>query len=162
MIINVCIAISIYILAIYLLLLRNEKWKKIPDKFVKYYKVTVPTIVYVLPLIFHLRNGTDLALIEFLPLFLGFGIWSLAPFLILVYLAGTRLENLALAFTTVVLLAVEIVANLKVHVFPGSSTDGIIFLFVPIFQTLFVIPACLLVCGVIQWLYSVANKMRRA
>lgn len=160
MIVEATIAILIYILAVLFFAYRNKKWKRTSDKFVKYYKIVVPTIVYILPLFFHIYNGTDLSILEFIPLFLGFTIWSLVPFLILVFLAGTKLSNLDLILTTVIMLSFEIAANFKVHVFPSSSTDGLIFIFLPICQSFIVLPVSLLVCYTFRVLLNQIKKNR--
>jgi hypothetical protein len=162
MILEATIALSIYLFVLFILFFRNKKWKSLPDKFVKYYKVVVLTIVYILPLSFHVYNGTDLPLNEFIPLFFGFSLWSLVPFILLAFLAGTRLEKIDLIFITIVALSIEITANLKVHFFPGSSTDGLIFIFLPIYQLFIVMPVCCLACYIVRKLYLLSKKLKNA
>jgi hypothetical protein len=158
MIIFSAIAILIYLFAIYFMAFRNAKWKSMSDKFVKYYRVILPTLVYAMPLSFHIYNGTDLEIIEFLPLFLGFSLWALTPFLLLVYLSGTRLKKTDLILVTTVMFAIELAANLKVHVFPGSSTDGLVFL--PIYQMVIILPVSLLICYIIHKLFFYTKRMK--
>ncbi len=66
MIIEAAILSSLYILVVYFLAFRKSKWKSASDNFVKYYRVIVPTIVYCIPLLFHVRVGTTLQLYEFI------------------------------------------------------------------------------------------------
>ena len=93
-----------------------------------------------IPIAFHVYGGTDLSFGEFISLFVGFTLWSLVPYVILVALSFRIKELSKLISAGALMLAIELWANISVHVIPKSSTDGLIFLFLPIIQLIIVLP----------------------
>jgi hypothetical protein len=131
-------------------------------RFLYLFRRTIIIGAILIPVGFNLYSGTDLEAVEFIPLFLGFTAWSLVPYIILTVIS-VRIQNKIVLITSAVsMLGVEILTNLSVHVFPKGSTSALLFVFMPKYQLVFIMPLILLIGFGISKLLTIFGKNKTA
>jgi len=114
---------------------KNEKTRK----YIIYFRFTVLLLALAIPVIFNIYNyysGTDYWIItlDVAPLFIGFTIWLLIPYIILIGISFFWKKIAQLFGAGALMLTVEFLINLS------SAQDVLLFLVLPILQAIIILP----------------------
>jgi len=117
---------------------KNEKTRK----YIIYFRFTVLLLALAIPVIFNIYNyysGTDYWIItlDVAPLFIGFTIWLLIPYIILIGISFFWKKIAQLFGAGALMLTVEFLVNLSLD---RNSMDVLVFLVLPILQAIIILP----------------------
>jgi len=117
---------------------KNEKTRK----YIIYFRFTVLLLALAIPVIFNIYNyysGTDYWIItlDLAPFFIGFTIWLLVPYIILIGISFFWKKIAQLIGAGALMLTVEFLVNLSLD---RNSMDVLVFLVLPILQAIIILP----------------------
>ena len=117
-----------------------------PDKQIHTeFRLAVMSGAIVIPSAFMLWTGGAKSSLPVVPMLTGFGLWALSPFVMLCLLSFRIRSTPVLVSAAVMMFAVEIYANAAMRVAPHSVFAARLFICLPVYLYLFVLPAGLAV-----------------
>lgn len=109
------------------------------------FRVAVMSGAIVIPSAFLLWTGGTKSTLPVIPMLTGFGLWALSPFVMLCLLSFRIRSTPMLVSAAVMMFAVEIYANAAMRVAPHSVFAARLFICLPVYLYLFVLPTGLAV-----------------